>query len=189
MKQHLEIEFKTMLTKKEYESILAALPFGKEIIQQNDYYDNKDGLLFMNKMMCRIRTIDSGYLFTLKTPKKVGVLEHEMTLESASLNNESLQIIEELLDTTNLQLIKIASSCTHRYEYNDTYGTWCLDYSVFDNHVDYELEYELFEDNEKAYPYFMDMLQMHNIVFEKSLPKYIRALNSSNSTLFQNQEK
>ncbi|QIK69093.1 CYTH domain-containing protein [Erysipelothrix sp. HDW6C] len=178
MKQHLEIEYKSMLTKADYDLLARSLPFGNAHVQLNEYYDTSDRQLFARESMCRIRTIGNRHEFTMKTPQPDGVLEHELELKAQNLNDERLVEYFDDLGINVYELERVAFSRTLRKTYDDAYGTWCLDSTSFSNHQDYEIEYELFEANEKARPHYVNTLNQLGIEFKPSAPKYIRALNS-----------
>ncbi|WP_331836532.1 CYTH domain-containing protein [Erysipelothrix piscisicarius] len=179
MKQHLEIEYKTQLTQDEFNHILNSFPFKDPKYQENTYYDTPKGSLFKQHSMCRIRTIGNIHEFTLKVPQEEGVLEYEVILNEKSLMDERIIdfLNEKDIDVNTMEVT--AFSNTVRYEYSDIYGVWCLDYTRFLNNSDYELEYELHESNEKAYPHYLDTLQLLGIQYKPSKPKYLRALDSS----------
>lgn len=179
MKTNLEIEYKTLITQTEFERIQAAFPFAQAQVQTNVYFDTPEGALFDKKMMCRIRIIDNRYEFTLKIPQTDGVMEFEYQLDSLSLDHPAIRTYFESLNLDALLLKETTRSETHRQIYEDTYGEWCLDETNFSHHKDYEIEYELFEANKKAYPHYVSTLKSLNIVSKEAQPKYIRALSSS----------
>ncbi len=179
MKTNLEIEYKSLINKTEYKKFLELFDFSREIIQTNVYFDTPDAKLYNLKMMCRIRIIEDVFEFTLKVPQSEGVMEFEVTLDELSLDHPA---IKEHFSTLGINVNELNETCrstTHRRIFIDKYGEWCLDDNAFNNHHDFEIEYELHEANEKAYPHFVDTLQLLNIKFKKAEPKYIRALHSS----------
>ncbi|CAM3697340.1 CYTH domain-containing protein [Erysipelothrix urinaevulpis] len=179
MKQHLEIEFKTMLTEKEYLHLTQVLEFGLSYRQINSYFDTPSKKLFSLKTMMRIRKYDDSYEFTLKIPQDLGVMEHEFDLETFNINHPKIQRLLSDFDIKTDHLEMIAQSTTDRREFSDQYGTWCLDFNSFSWGIDHELEYELHDDVDvdKAYHHYYETLSRLNITFKKALPKYIRALN------------
>lgn len=179
MKTNLEIEYKSLINKKEYQRFLDYFEFSREIIQTNVYFDTPDSKLYNQKMMCRIRIIEGAFEFTLKVPQSDGVMEFEVNLDQLSLDHPAIKDHFCALGIDVLELSETCRSTTHRRIFVDEYGEWCLDDNAFNNHRDFEIEYELHEANEKAYPHFVDTLQLLNIEFKKADPKYIRALHSS----------
>lgn len=179
MEQHLEIEFKTMLTKKEFHRLYKTMTFKDGFLQINSYFDTMDNFFLKNHSMLRIRTIDNSFIFTMKTPKRIGVLEHEFTMESFNINHPKIQKLIEDFNIKTSDLDLITQSKTIRHEINDEYGTWCLDLNEFTFNKDYELEYELFEgvDYDKAQQHYYNSINNLNISYKKAKPKYIRALD------------
>lgn len=178
MKQHLEIEYKTEITERDYERLLESLSFEKGKQQKNYYYDTEDMRLFKQGIMCRIRNVSNTFLFTVKVPQEVGVLEFEVNLDTLSLDHEAIIAYFEALNISIAALQIVAWSDTLRSIYADTYGEWCLDFSTFEHHTDYELEYELYEYHEKAPSHYEKMLQEFQLDFKAIQPKYLRALHS-----------
>ena len=176
MKQHLEIEYKSILNRSSFEAFQLHWSFSSAIKQVNIYYDTPTNTLLNQKKMARIRVLDHALEFTLKIPQEDGVLEHELTLDSLDLAHSTA--IKDLLSDFSVDvhtLTEVARSTTYRQTYEDQYGTWCLDHSIFNTHEDYEIEYELFTANENAYAHFLDTLAVLNVNYEKARPKYIRA--------------
>lgn len=180
MKQHLEIEFKTIITASEYDRILKHFTFDEEVIQTNTYFDTKERDLYKQGIMCRIRSFAEHFEFTLKIPQEEGVLEYETQLSDSKIDTEAIHNIVKQFGVSSDKLVVVAKSNTNRKIHSDVYGQWCLDSNEFSHHDDLELEYELFEANEKAYPHYLDMLQLLGVEYKHADPKYIRALNSSN---------
>ena len=181
MEKQLEIEFKTMINKNEYDLLNETL-FASElsIRQSNFYFDDQNKSLYKQNKMVRIRQIDTSFLFTLKTPLELGVLEEEIELEDLNIKDNKLTNLFQSLDIKQENLEVISISHTTRKEKSDCFGTWCLDYNTFESHIDYELEYELHPEvnYEEALEHFHLEFKKLNITFKKAKPKYIRALES-----------
>ena len=60
MKPHLEIEYKTLLTKEEYQALDTHFKFERIVQQTNVYYDSNNDL-YNQHMMCRIRILPDSY--------------------------------------------------------------------------------------------------------------------------------
>ena len=73
MKTNLEIEYKTLLTKEEYDRVLAYFRNAKIVKQTNYYYQSKNRL--NKKIAARIRQIDQNFELTFKIKQKKGKLE------------------------------------------------------------------------------------------------------------------
>ena len=83
---HLEIEFKTLLTKEEY---LALEPFfeGQAVIYQtNHYIDTPTHAIHDLKMALRIRILPEKAELTLKVPQDAGHFEYNQSLSQAQVN-------------------------------------------------------------------------------------------------------
>ena len=126
----VEREFKNLLTKSQYHSLLADFKslLTKEITQTNSYYDC-DGILQSHKMALRIRIVEGKAIgeITLKIPQSsLEVLEftHEMPVEMLLKYNEQKQFslplsIKEALESNGVFIEKvkqISLLTTHRFE-------------------------------------------------------------------------
>lgn len=181
MKLHLEIEFKTMLTEEEFLSLYKTMGFSEGRLQINSYFDTLNHFFFKKHMMLRIRAIDNVFIFTMKTPSSLGVLENEFKLDSFNINDAKVQKILDPYGLKSDDLELTAQSKTIRHEIADDYGTWCLDLSEFALGKDFELEYELHEgvNYELAQQHYFDKINEYNINYKEAKPKYIRALNQT----------
>ena len=85
MSQNLEIEFKNMLTKEEYERLIKTFQFHKSSIytQENHYFDTAHFDLKEKGSALRIRQKDGKFELTLKQPCKEGLLETNQVLSPA----------------------------------------------------------------------------------------------------------
>ena len=179
MKQHLEIEFKTMLSEDEFENLYQSMGFKEGFLQINSYFDTYTNFFFKKHMMLRIRSINNVFIFTMKTPRSLGVLENEFKLDVFNINDPKVQKLLETYDIKSNDLELVAQSKTIRHEINDEYGTWCLDLNEFALSKDYELEYELYEgvNYEEAQQHYFNRINDLNIHYKQAIPKYIRALD------------
>ncbi|AMC92445.1 hypothetical protein AOC36_00085 [Erysipelothrix larvae] len=179
MKTHLEIEYKTALTREEYQEMMYHFPFEGPISQSNTYYDTEDTRLQNQGVMCRIRKEGETTLFTLKEPQEEGVLEYEFYMLGEQQDNKRAQDILLPFHVGLSELKEVTFSNTVRFVYKDVYGTWCLDVTQFPHHKDYELEYELHKQEDRARSHFLSVLAELNIEYVESPPKFLRAINSS----------
>ena len=87
MSQELEIEFKNMLTKKEFEKIKSYYQFSSEqfVIQKNHYYDTPSFSLKEKGAALRIREKQQRFVLTLKEPAPVGLMETHQVLAEKKL--------------------------------------------------------------------------------------------------------
>ena len=179
MKQHLEIEFKTMLSKEEFTKLYQSMGFNEGFLQINSYFDTINNYFKKKRMMLRIRSINDSFIFTMKTPRDLGVLEDEFKLDSFNINNSKIKKLLEIYDIQSADLMLVAQSKTIRHELKDDYGTWCLDLNEFASSKDFELEYELHDgvNYKEAQQHYMNKINELGILYKEAKPKYIRALD------------
>ncbi|MBU5468512.1 CYTH domain-containing protein [Virgibacillus sp. MSJ-26] len=152
MSQEIEIEFKNLLTKEEFNQIRTYLSFpDKGIVQTNYYFETKDFSLKNNHAALRIREKSGEYTLTLKQPEGQGLLETHDCLtrvetdewlsgHPVSKPHTAKQLADMDIDPSNL--IYYGSLTTTRLEYNHKGFIYVLDDSHYNNHSDYELEIE-----------------------------------------------
>lgn len=171
MPKELEIEYKNMLTKAEYEQLLAELT-GVPISQTNHYFDTDDFFLKQQKAALRIREVGNRFECTLKTPAKTGNYETTDSLSPAQaeamLSHGQLEAPEVSAELERLNvridtLKKIGSLTTHRLEAEYEGGLLVLDHSEYLGMEDFELEYEV-EDESAGQRNFFSFLS------EKAIP-------------------
>ncbi|MDR7000790.1 CYTH domain-containing protein [Neobacillus niacini] len=187
MFQNIEIEFKNMLTKDEYELLLKKFDLSESsrITQENHYFDTKDFALKNKKSALRIRQKGKQYEMTLKQPAKIGLLEttQKITEEEASL---AIQVgtlpsgaIEELISKMGIMFANIGyfgSLLTKRAELDYKGGILVLDHSLYLNKEDYELEYEV-ENEQLGQKIFKELLNQYAIPYRKTENKIQRFYN------------
>lgn len=153
MTQEIEIEFKNLLTEKEYQQVYQFLPFKSvELIEQTNYYFETEEMELKAKgAALRIRHKNGACTLTLKQPHAEGLLEtHDpMTDEEADLwiqgkmvekPHVCKQLKEIGIPTASLQYL--GSLTTRRKEIDYKGATIVLDHSLFYDQEDYELEVE-----------------------------------------------
>lgn len=172
MAQEIEIEFKNILTKAEYDLLLDAYPFPHDGVEQTNYYFETVGLHLKDKgAALRIRKKNGKFILTLKEPYGDGLLEthDELTAEEAAswLNgkpidkeNVSKQLEKMAIRTADLKYY--GSLATERRELVDGNVLLVLDRSEYNGQEDYELELEAqrFDQGEKR---FNEILESHQI--------------------------
>ena len=176
MKENLEIELKCLLSKEQFECILAKMAFSSPKIQINTYYDTMEGDLQKRFWMCRIREVKDKFEFTLKTPGEGGLNEYELILEENNIHDPRIVDFFKKSDIYP-PLIALGTTTTHRRKFIDEFGEWCLDYNEFGDAFDYEVEYELFQYLPKAEQRFTDILNSCNIHYSQAKTKFERMLN------------
>ncbi|WP_226576979.1 CYTH domain-containing protein [Halobacillus litoralis] len=153
MTQEIEIEFKNLLTKDEYEQVYHFLPFKSvELIEQTNYYfETEDQKLKQQGSALRIRKKNDQWTLTLKQPHEKGLLEtHDsLTEEEANLwiqdkMTEKPAVFKQLheLGIHIDDLHYLGSLTTRRKEVEHEGATVVLDHSLYYDQEDYELEVE-----------------------------------------------
>jgi uncharacterized protein YjbK len=190
MSQNIEIEFKNMLTKAEYERILLSFNIGEKQLftQENLYFDTPDFALKKAESALRIRKKGKDYVMTLKQPREIGLLEtnQKLTLEetAAALNDGRLPggQIKQLIEENNIPFTKIeyfGSLITKRAEFSYENGLLVLDHSLYLQHEDYEIEYEV-ENFQEGQTNFHALLKRFKIPVRQSENKVSRFYNQKN---------
>ncbi|KHD46629.1 CYTH domain-containing protein [Streptococcus hongkongensis] len=179
---NLEIEYKTLLTKDEYNRLLTKLSHIPPITQTNYYIDTPTFALKANRMSLRIRTLPDKAEITLKVPEIVGNREYNVDLsltdakalvKDFSLPQSSIKDIIDTLDINQLQLACFGHLTTVRREIETEIGKMALDYNQYANIKDYELELEV-EDASKGENDFQQFLNDNHISFKFAKSKVAR---------------
>ena len=180
---HLEIEFKTMLTKEEHDRLLQFFADISPISQTNHYIDSDQQSIRHAHMAFRARTFNHREAeLTLKIPQEVGALELNQNLkpeETENILQNNIFPTGEILETLfqkeiPIQDLKILGSLeTIRYEKEDEIGLLALDESHYFGKTDFELEVEV-EDFEKGKENFLNFLKQHSIDYKPGKSKIAR---------------
>ena len=179
---HLEIEFKTLLTKDEYNRLAVLFSHVTPVTQTNYYIDTKEGDMKRKKLSLRIRTLPSHGELTLKIPQEVGNMEYNVTMDCAeakaltkSLTFPDCQIRSILLEKGVVleDLTILGHLTTTRREYQTPIGLMALDVNVYADKKDYELELEV-TDADKGKEDFDNFLEENNIDFKYAKSKVAR---------------
>ncbi|MCM2982621.1 CYTH domain-containing protein [Niallia circulans] len=182
--QNIEIEFKNMLTKEEYELLLTHFQVGKEDLfeQENHYFDTSDFALKANHSALRIRKKKAEYELTLKQPHPDGLLETNKTLSNAEsddifstgkINDEQISSLLRNMNIDPASIIYFGSLRTIRAEKQIGNGLLVLDHSFYLKKEDYELEYEV-SNREEGEIYFQELLATLKIPVRKTKNKVRR---------------
>ena len=188
LEQNLEIEFKNLLTKSEYDTLLQTVFSDgnqKKIVQQNYYFDTIDHQLKNQHSALRIRKTDSFNELTLKVPSQGHLLETNLSLRD-NVCSEILKAKQLKLSTiyADIEIDSISNDSvfylfnqfeTVRFEQTRGDHLLVLDQTTFQNGiVDYELEVES-QSPETGLIFFNSFLEKHAIKKQKALPKIARA--------------
>ena len=147
---NIEIEAKVLLSKKDYERLLANIPFNPQVkVQENYFLDSEDRELKKYGMLVRLRRREGRNKLTMKAPLSEGLLDKSQMLTdeetNALLENnifprvDILDFLEILhIDSSRFQVL--AELTTERYE--GIYEGFEINISknIYSGTVDYELE-------------------------------------------------
>jgi uncharacterized protein YjbK len=179
---HLEIEYKTLLNKDEFNRLTTLLSHIKPVTQTNYYFDTETFDMKAHRMSLRIRTYCDRAELTLKIPKDIGNMEHNHDLTLSEAKN----IIKtgQLPDIPLIALIRengvepkslktFGNLTTTRRETLTDIGLMALDHNQYADIIDYELELEV-TDPEEGKRNFDKFLRKHHINFKYAKSKVAR---------------
>lgn len=180
MSANKEIEFKTLITKEQYEMLLGEFNLTNNIFAQtNHYFDTKNTDLLNEKTVLRIRQKRDKFKLTKKTRAAVGADETHIFLSTAT----ALEMLENGFDAKIIGLPyyvnKIAELTTYRAKSYYKNGIIFFDRSEYYGNIDYEIEYEVDEVNQGKKD-FIEFLESHNIEYKESIRKSKRAYDMKN---------
>ncbi len=190
MTQELEIEFKNMLTKKEYTNLLTFYGGSSPNtwVQTNYYMDTPDLALKKQKSALRIRQLPDRAECTLKTPYQNHLLETTTVLtkqEAQEMIDSNTFVLSEQMNSmlTNMdidvkQLTFLVSLTTERFEQKYGECLLVLDKSTYGTKEDYELEIESTNETE-GLRFFHALLDKHRIPVRKTENKVRRAMKET----------
>lgn len=184
MSETIEIEFKNLLTKEEYENLLNSFNVGeKQIVSQsNHYFDTPDFALRILGSALRIREKNNSLEMTLKQPASVGLLETTQPLTAdefeIAIQHGTLPkgLVQERVEQKNISFSSIeyfGTLTTRRAEFSYEKGLLVLDHSFYLNTEDYEVEYEV-EDFQRGQIVFQELLKQYDIPLRKTKNKIAR---------------
>lgn len=171
MSQEIEIEFKNILTKDEFDALRSGLGLSHFVTQHNDYFDTADYKLKKNKTALRVREKSEEWVLTMKEPHEVGKLETHQALTKKSrqafFETRSLEPgdVTERLKAHAISpetLLHLGRLTTHRAELPHNGGLLVLDHSEYLDQEDFELEWEFsdYEFGKKQFHAFLDLYQI-----------------------------
>jgi uncharacterized protein YjbK len=184
MSETIEIEFKNLLTKVEYENLLKTFNVEEKAIvsQINHYFDTPEFALKDLGSALRIREKNNSFEMTLKQPAAIGLLETTQHL-SANEFQTAIQhqkfpkgIVQERIEQLKITVKNIeyfGSLTTRRVEFSYKEGLLVLDHSFYLNTEDYEIEYEV-EDFHLGQIVFQELLKQYTIPIRKTQNKIAR---------------
>ena len=192
MSQELEIEFKNLLSKDEYQDLFDSYHFSevKPIIQENYYFDTEDLVLKEQSCSVRIRIVkeqDQAEI-TLKSPshnhdhlvettENIPLAQAQQIMKAGQVilpQSIADQLSQEGLKVSQLSLITWLK--TKRFEKNYQDCLLVLDHSWYGQASDYELELEA-PSHDKGLDLFYTILLEHNIPQRDKVNKVARAFS------------
>ncbi|MFL6563158.1 MAG: CYTH domain-containing protein, partial [Bacillus sp. (in: firmicutes)] len=185
--QNIEIEFKNILTKNEYERLLEFFKVNNNHIfrQENYYFDTPNFALKSKMTALRIRKKGLNYEMTLKQPVTVGLLETnqpiseeeaQLAIHNGKLPTGLIQSIIEEFAISFSTIEYFGSLITERVEFEYLKGLLVLDHSIYLSTEDYEIEYEV-ENYQNGEKIFIELLELFNIPNRKTENKIRRFYN------------
>jgi uncharacterized protein YjbK len=181
MQKQLEIEFKSLLTKEEYDRLIDKFTGNKISTQTNHYFDTARFSLKAAEVALRVREKDT-FEITLKRKKRYAMVEHNIMIsgeEFKKFKDEGIipseEIRNEIYDIIGQQkLINFLSLTTHRMSFPYKKGTLAIDKSEFLGVTDYEIEYEA-KNYAAGKKEFIEIITELEFVYKKSEQKIKRA--------------
>lgn len=173
MNQEIEIEYKNMLTKEEFQTLLRYFQLDDEAFktQTNTYFDTKEFDLRSAQCALRIRTKNGHNQLTLKEPHPEGLLETHQPISSSDAKDMIAHggciegDISQQLTKMNISpsaLLPLGELRTNRAEINQDGAVLVFDHSIYLDVEDYELEMEV-TNREKGEKQFQMLLEQFNI--------------------------
>lgn len=189
MAKEVKIEFKTLLTKEEYNRIYDKIKANSGNVQTNYYFDTKRFTLKASEAVLRVKERD-GLTLTLERKKGYTFqrIDEEISKEQLDkmLNDGIIpcdKIVNELSDILKDQkIIKYMSLSTYRISVPYKKGKLSLDHCTYVNTSDYELEYEA-KNREIGKLDFVEIIKEFNINYKKSQAKLNRAYEALKKVL------
>lgn len=189
MAKEIIAEFKTLLTKEEYNRIYETIKDHPGNLQTNYYFDTKRFTLKASDAVLRVKHRE---VYTLTLERKKGYnfvrIDEDMTeeqfkdlVENGIIHSE--KIAQEVNDIIKGQkILNFMNLATYRISVPYKKGKLSLDRCEYVNTVDYELEYEVANRNTGKLE-FIQIIKDYNIAYKKSQVKLKRAYDALRKTL------
>ncbi|MEC1261519.1 CYTH domain-containing protein [Bacillus swezeyi] len=181
MSQELEIEFKNLLTKKEFDQMKLYYQFSPKqfVTQKNHYYDTPSFSLKEKGAALRVREKQDRHVLTLKEPAPVGLTETHQSLpfqpDVESFHIPDGPVLGRLRDLgiESESLQYFGTLTTDRAEKKLPQGLIVLDRSRYLMVEDYEVEFEV-TDYEQGKQDFTAILKSFGIPPRDTKNKIVR---------------
>lgn len=180
MNENLEIEYKVLLTKEQFQVLVHHFEDVIFIRQVNTYYDTKDLQIRKHHGSMRIREKEGQFIFTLKKHTEDGLLEFEKNVPCNDVSAFDDSEIKQLLSDMDIHdpIVMLTSLTTDRAVIFNGYAEICLDHNFYHGKEDYEIEYEYKKDHDGK-QMFQDILNIIGIQYDHNcVSKSKRALSA-----------
>lgn len=168
-----EIEFKTEITKNQYDNLISKFQLEKNIYKiTNHYFETANKSLMKSKKTLRIRIKDDKeYTLTLKEKANIGTNESNLTLKE----KDALEMLYAGFNLKDLFLIDVnvypyGKLTTYRVSIPYKEGELFFDKFEYYGITKYEIEYEA-KYYGLGYKIFTDFLKAENIKFIPTMKK------------------
>lgn len=144
MINNIEIEYKLLVSKENFEK-LSNLYQNKQFIKQtNTYYDTPNNDLRKKHCAMRIREKDGKFMITLKVPTIRGHEEFECYVSENTANAINQSEVRKVLNELNISqdIIVLGECTTYRAVVETDKAELCFDINEYNQITDYEIEYE-----------------------------------------------
>lgn len=176
MKAKVEKEFKMLLDQTQYQKISENEDFKLEI-QDNYYFDTKKA-----SMALRIRNVEDIYILTLKKYENNKLFEYEFRVDDQYIDHP--KILDYLkIHGINEKPKYLGLMQTSRYYLKLNKGEIALDRCLYLDKIDYEIEYEVFQekDDHQELVTFLDKYKIKYIENKKSkFQRFMEVYNEKN---------
>lgn len=189
LNQHIEIEFKNLLTKQEFRKLVQHFKVKENsfAFQSNHYCDTETFSLKEKNSALRIRQRNGEYELTLKEPADTGLLETTQPLtrtEAESFLEDGIfpegvisRLLENKLNIPSDSIRFFGTLMTNRTEFQYEGGLIVLDHSAYINTEDYEIEYEVSDavEGKKIFLQLLKSLKIPVRETENKVKRFYRA--------------
>lgn len=179
LKEHIEREFKSEISKDEYSKLLEKYQLAdKTFVQTNYYFDTLDDYFKDNDKTLRIRKKVDSIKLTLKEKIADGSSEKSIIIDNNTLNEYINNGFIASMFGFELKVNLIGKLQTTRAKFSYLNGVVFLDKNDYYQKEDYEIEFEINDGftNIEGESSFNHFLEENNLVFKKQKSKSKRAI-------------
>lgn len=175
MINNIEIEYKLLVSKENFDKLSELYPNKQFIKQTNTYYDTPNNDLREKHCAMRIREKNNKFMITLKVPASSGHEEYECYVNENSIHAINQSEIRKILDELNIShdILVIGECTTYRAVVKTDKAELCFDINEYNNITDYEIEYEQTCDHDGVTE-FNKILSQVNLVYTTNCASKIK---------------